>query len=125
MRRLSPIFVVVFGFVGCPDSHEGALAEPARTKTFFSCKVCLADDAARCATHAPVCGDSSERTPSQEASKDALCDTLSAAELARRPTPPGFKQSPWNKNACYAWPEDAFKATCTTVTKTCDSVPIH
>lgn len=116
---------VVVGALGCPDSRSGILGSPARKVTLFSCKVCLADDAARCATRTSDCGDSSQQMDSEIQARDSLCDTLSAAELARRPTPTGFKPSPWLKNACYDWPGDAFKSSCASFTKTCDGVPIH
>jgi len=108
---------------GCTDCLLGG---PAKTNRFFKCTACLADDPARCATSTPVCGDPTEdRTFSETGAQQALCDTLSAAELARRPTPEGFKPSPWFKNACYEWRDDAFKISCTTFTTTCESVPIH
>jgi len=118
---------VVLGFAGSPgclDSPSGPLGRPAQS--YFSCKACLADDAARCATYKPDCHDSTEQLPSETAATDALCDTLTPAELARRPTPPDFKpNSPWFKNACYLWPKDAFKIACTRFQQTCDGVPIH
>lgn len=110
---------------GCPDHNQDHVAAPPGNKTFYKCTACLTDDPARCATHTPVCGDSQERMPSESAAKYPLCDTLSAAELARRPTPEGFKPSPYLKNACYDWPDNAFKTSCTTFTTTCESVPIH
>jgi hypothetical protein len=129
MMRLTLIVFAWMGAVvgahGCHDSRSGILGSPARNVTLFSCKVCLADDAARCATHTSDCGDSSERMDSETAARDALCDTLSPADLARRPTPTGFKPSPWLENACYAWPVDAFTSSCSSFTKTCDGVPVH
>lgn len=112
---LGVISAAAGGLTGCTS----------RTVTFFSCKACLADEPARCASYTPDCGDSSERTPSESSATDALCDTLGPAELARRPTPEGYAPSPWSKNSCYSWPADAFALTCTRVAKTCDGVPIH
>jgi len=106
-------------------SNQDLISRPPENMTFFTCTACLVDDSARCATNRPVCGDSTERTDSEVGAKDALCDTLTPAELARRPTPEGFKPSPYLKNACYSWPADAFKTSCTTFTATCERVPIH
>ncbi len=92
----------------------------------FSCRACLIDDPQRCVSYAQTCGDlEHDRASAQVAAKDALCDTLPADVLARRPTPPGFKPNPYLKNACYEWPDDTFTLDCTPVTKTCSSVPIH
>ena len=96
-----------------------------RPTTFFKCTACLADDPARCETATPVCGDSTERLPSEAEARDALCDTLSPADLAKRPTPTGFKPNPYLKNACYEWPDDAFKMSCSTFKTSCANVPIH
>ena len=126
MVRTLP-FIIVMGFAGafgCVESHPDPFARP--PQSYFSCKACLADDAARCATYKPDCHDSTEQLPSETGAKNALCDTLTAAELAHRPTPPDYKpNSPWFKNACYLWPEDAFKTTCASFKQTCDGVPIH
>jgi len=65
-----------------------------RSATFFSCTACLADDAARCATHTPQCGDSSERFASDAGATHVLRNTLGPTELARRPTLEGYKPSP-------------------------------
>jgi hypothetical protein len=134
MLRVAPLLLVVFGFAGwdpgCPspqpNPQQGALGQPAKTQSFFACKACLSDDGARCATFTPECHDSLQQADSETGAKYALCDTLSSAELARRPTPPDYKpNSPFFKNACYLWPADAFKISCTSIKKTCDGVPIH
>ena len=126
MGRLA-VLIAAIGRIGCQhDAQQGPLDRPAQGgQSYFACTSCLADDAKRCATFTPSCGDSREQLPSETGAKDALCDGLGEPELAKRPTPTGFKPSPWAKNACYAWPADAFKTSCTTVAKACDSVPIH
>lgn len=110
---------------GCPDHNERGVAQPAGNTKFFKCTACLADTPSHCVTNTPVCGDLSERSDSEVGAKNSLCDTLSPAELARRPTPTGFKPNQWFKNACYKWPDDAFTVSCTTFTTTCAKVPIH
>jgi hypothetical protein len=123
--RLSLVVVLMTLVAGALHGCADRILGPAKDKKFSKCTACLADDPARCATSTPVCGDPEERSYSELGARQALCDTLSAAELARRPTPPGFKPNPYIKNACYDWPDDAFKTSCTTFTTTCSGVPIH
>lgn len=131
MAPVHTVVVVIMSLVaaasrGCPDHHgEDVSSSPPPNKTFFKCTACLVDDPAHCATNTPVCGDSTEEWDSTAHAHTALCDTLSPADLARRPTPPGFKPGPFAKNACYDWPDDAFKTTCTTFSTHCERVPIH
>ena len=113
VRRL---VIVLAALAGCGQT---------KTETYFRCTVCLADDATRCATHVQACGDLPSHDDAVLSGSYALCDSLTPAELARRPTPPDFTPSTFYKNACYRWPDDAFKATCTTFPLTCGNVPIH
>jgi hypothetical protein len=113
------------GRIGCHDPQPATTNRPAAVATYFACTACLSDDATRCAAFTPECHDSHEQKPSEIGARQALCDTLSPAELARRPAPADFKPTPWAKNACYAWPDDAIKTTCATVAKGCDGTPIH
>lgn len=135
LRTVHVVVVSLFAvaMAGCPDHHGEAIehhgdntaATPAPNRTFPKCTACLSDDPKHCATYTPECGDSDDEVRSQYAAKNALCDTLSAAELARRPTPAGFEANEWYKNACYRWPEEAFKISCTPYKTHCESVPIH
>jgi hypothetical protein len=114
-------WLLLVAAVACACSGLGS-----KTERLFTCTACLADDPKRCTTKAQLCGALPDDRPTAEiGAKDALCDTLTPAELGRRPTPPGFKPGGYDPNACYQWTADAFAVTCTPVmTKCAKGVPI-
>jgi hypothetical protein len=113
-----PLFVVVLLAIGCGRTT---------VDTLYTCKACLATDGNRCASYAQRCGDgSNDRMGAEAGATDALCDTLTAAELASRPTPQGYHQNAsFTKNECYVWPKEAFALTCTTTRTKCSHLPIR